>query len=130
MLAETANAVVYFRRSVERDNDFIEILHNRLGVLFEQKPGAQYRLPDAERPQARAQAEQIGMHQGLATGEDDPAHSERFDIGCVAVKIRHRDLLRAGGFPDVAHHAAAVAAAVRIEYENRRFHASTRHPAR
>src|SRR2546429_2576989 len=119
-----------FWRAVQRHDDFIEMLHNCRGVLFEKEAGAQYRQLDSQRAQPRAQPEKIGVHERLAAREDDPAHSQRFDIGGVAVEIGHRDFARAGGLPDVAHHAAAVAAAVRIQDENRDVHSSTRRPAR
>jgi hypothetical protein len=75
------------RRAVQRNDDFIEVRDYRLGVLFEKQSGAQHRQPHAERAQPRAQPEQIGVHERLTAREDDPAHSQRFHIGRVAVEI-------------------------------------------
>src|SRR5262249_49802022 len=108
----------------------IEMLYNRPGVPFEKEAGAQHRQSDTERAQPRAQPEEVGMHERLAAGEDDPAHTQRFDIGCVAFEIGDRDFAHVRGLPDFAHHAATVAAAVRIQDEDRDVHSSTLRPAR
>src|SRR5260221_7923228 len=121
----SANPVMNSGRAVERHDDFIEALYNRLGVLFEKESGAQHRQLDSERAQPRAQPEEIGMHERLAAGKDDPAHSQGFDIGRLAAADWHPDVARVGGLPDIAHHATAVAAAVRIQDENRDVHSST-----
>src|SRR5258707_120861 len=47
----------------------------------------------------------------------------------MAVQIRCGDFPRVRGLPDVAHHAAAVAAAVRVEDKDRQRHGRIRFPA-
>src|SRR2546422_5499871 len=77
------------------------------------------------------------MHQRLAAGENDPLHFELAKAGQVRLEVALRDLSDLPYPPDIAHHAAAVAAVVREDYQNRKardpmvvIHAETSLPAR
>jgi len=54
------------------------------------------------------------MHERLAAGEYHPLDAETLDIGEMPLEFGHADLFGPIGLPDVAHHAAAVAAAVGV----------------
>src|SRR5262245_14206424 len=59
------------------------------------------------------------MHQRLPAGEDNPSHVQRAEAGEMRFDIFVRDLSNLTDFPDVTHHAAAVASVVRKEHKNR-----------
>src|SRR5262245_38296236 len=127
---DASNAIVNIRRPVERSDHFIHVLDDRARVFFKKETGAQYREADSQCPQPRAEAEEIGVHQRFAAGEDNPLDAERFDVGGVAVEVLDGNFLGVRRLPDVTHHTATVTAAVWVEYEDRQFHSINSRPAR
>ena len=59
------------------------------------------------------------MHQRFAAGKHDPPHAQGFYVARVTLQFIHTDFLHGVDFPDVAHHAAAIAAVVGIQDKNR-----------
>src|SRR5258708_7058478 len=74
------------------------------------------------------------MHQRLTAREDYPLDTQSLDVREVPLQFRGGDFLDVGELPDIAHHAAAVAGAGRLEHKNRKtlqplVHSSIRFPA-
>jgi len=112
---DASNGIVDGGRAVERDNDVVDVVDDLGGVAAEEESGAEEGGADILRAEETAEAEKVGMHEGFAAGENDPLDAEAGDVGGVAFKVGGGDFLSGIGFPDVAHDAAAVAAAVRVE---------------
>jgi hypothetical protein len=58
------------------------------------------------------------MHQRLAAGEHDRSHTQSLDFLEMALEFGRTELARRFLLPDIAHHAAAVAAAVGLENQD------------
>ena len=60
----------------------------------------------------------LAVQQRFSTGKNDPPDSEAANGFEMRLEIHRTQRARVGCFPDVAHHAAAVARAVRVQDEN------------
>src|SRR6266545_117036 len=88
-------------------------------MLWEQNPGAERCRADPAGAQPVTQPEEVRMHEGLTARKDHPLYAQGLNIGDVALQVCGADLLDSIRLPDVAHHAPAVAPAVRIQYQDR-----------
>ena len=107
------------RRAIQRHDHFIRAFDNARGIAFQQQAGAQDGGAYAAIAQQRRKAEQVRVHQRLSAREHHPFDAEAFDIRQVPFQFGGADLLRLGELPDVAHDAAAVAAIVRLQHQDR-----------
>ena len=61
----------------------------------------------------------LRIHEGLATGEHDPANAETTDGRKLTLEVNGGEGFCVASLPDVAHDAAAVAGAVCINHKDR-----------
>ena len=116
-----ANTVVNLCRPVEGDNDVVHQLGHGVGMLGENQAGGEKRGSNAQVAQLAGQSRQVRGHQGLAAGEDHPAHAQLTQASKVRLQVGGGDLTNLANPPDVAHHAAAVAAAMGKEHQDGQF---------
>src|ERR1019366_9736352 len=113
-----ADFVVDLVRAIQRHDDFISPFYNKRGIGFQQHPGTQYRGAHAAPAQHRGEPKQVRVHQRLSAREHHPFDAEPLDIRQMPLQFGGADLTRIGDLPDVAHDAAAVAAVVRLKYQD------------
>src|SRR5688572_29274302 len=106
---------------------------------FDGERGREQSKTNPLRSQQMTQGRQVGMHQRLAAGKNDPPDLEFSQAREMRLQVVSRNLPHPADFPDVAHHATAVAPVVRKKHENRQLvdvmfgcadHADTLFPAR
>jgi hypothetical protein len=115
-----ANAIVYVPAAIERDDHFVAIEDDFPYVTCEEETRAQERYSRRQLFKQSAKAPQIWMHQGLAAGQENLLNPQALEIFEERSELLHRNRLAVAiGFPDVAHDAAAVAAAVRHQDNDR-----------
>jgi hypothetical protein len=107
-------------RTVERDDEVGEVSGDFGGIALDEEAAAEDGRADAARAQFAGLAEEVGVKQRLAAGEDDPFDAELFYVVKLAVEFGGADFLDRFALPDVAHRAPAVADAVRVEDERGR----------
>jgi hypothetical protein len=115
-----ANSIVRVAIAIERDHHGIDRRRNVRGVVLDQQPRRHQRDANPQRLQFAAERPQIAMQQRFAAGQHDALHPELANRAEVAIEILIRDVAFVGVcFPDVTHHAAAVAGAVDAQRKNR-----------
>jgi hypothetical protein len=127
-----ADGVVDGGRAVERNDDIVCVGGDVCGVSCEQQATGQDGDSDAARAEHAAETEKVRVHEGFATGEDDPLNLEGRDVVEVAGEIACGKFGGVRDLPDVAHEAATIAAAVGLQDQDGKAvdHVNTRLPAR
>src|SRR5438552_14071054 len=114
-----ANAIVNLRRTVQRNDHIVYVFRDFVRKALEQQPGGENRHANAAAAQKIGEREQVRMHQGLATCEHHPTDLQTLDGFDLRFELSQGELAMLGRLPDVAHHAAAVAAAMRLDEKHR-----------
>lgn len=114
-----ANTVVNFGRAVQRDDDLVHVADDVACKAIQEKSRGQQGQADSALFQWGAKLEQIGMHQRFPAGEDNPFDAEAVDGLQLAREVAGIEMTGNGSLPDVAHNAAAIAAAEDIEDQDR-----------
>ncbi len=104
--------------TVETDDDVIANLGERGGVADEEEAGRKDGDPNTRVVKQCAEIPEMAVEQRLAAREHNPPDAELLPLPEPALHLGSRDLLASLVAPDVAHQAAAVAAAVGIEDED------------
>lgn len=110
-----ADEIMHRRRAIERNDQIIHICCEWASMALEQQAGGEDRHAESSRAQYGAETGDIGVHQGLAAGDHDPLEAITFERLKVTFQCVAADQFGFSAFPDIAHSAAAVAAAERVQ---------------
>jgi len=113
--------VMCLRWSVKRHNHVVHPFGHFSSMPLEYQSGSEEREAHTFLSKQPAQRRQIGMHQRLAAGEDDPLHVEGSQARNVRFEIPVGDFPDLPNPPDVTHYTTAIATIVRKENEDRQF---------
>ena len=116
---DAADPVVDFGGTVEGNDRIVQAARHRMRAPGQQDAGAQGRGSNAHAPEQVAEAKEVGVHERLAAGKHDPAHAQSLYVARMAPQVIHTDFPHGVDFPDVAHHTAAIAAAVGLQHKDR-----------
>jgi hypothetical protein len=116
---DAPDLIVNLGWSVERNDYVIDIFADGTCVTGQKQTSGENTNPYSALSQNSAKAKEIGMHQRFTAGEYGPFDPQLFDTSHVAVQVFRGHFPSVSGFPDIAHHAAAVAAAVGTENQDR-----------
>ena len=107
--------------AVERDDDLVAPAHDRYRVAFQEESCRQQRDAHSGLAEETTELPEIRVHQGFATGENDPTRVESSQIFHVRRQLLGGDLpFLCVGLPDIAHDTATVTGAVRHEDHHRK----------
>ena len=130
---DAADLIVHRRRTIERDDEVVNVLGDLRRTALYQESAGENGDADAVRADSGAHIKESGVHEWLAARENHPFGTERLELVEMVENQRWRHLAGFGVLPDIAHRAAAIAARVDIENQNReatKNQESTSRPAR
>ncbi len=117
---DAADGVVDCRWTIERNDDVVEDGGDRFRMFFQQQTSAQESETDSLIAKDGADLRELWIHKRLAAGEHDPADAETANRFELRLQLPDPEDFVFAIFPDVAHDAAAVAGAVRVDDQDRK----------
>ena len=117
--ADAADGIVNLLGAVERDDDVIEESGDFFCSFLQEKACGEKGEVNLPFTKEIAQSGEIVVQQRFAAGENDVANAEIFERCAMTFQVLHSNLVVGFTLPDIAHDAAAVAAAVGVQDEDR-----------